>query len=165
MPSRSANAAALSSSDVRSAFRSWPNVNRPPFSDSKNAMVSLLRFDSAEVFFVERYMMLLVLMIADVLDQDEFNEPVILNNVNCSIAATESNRAMAFPVTLQWFIVKTRKPSDSLKTIELNRTNPSHEVLDNMARTLTQVLLGARGKSDRFDHDATIAWPGTDVNL
>ena len=96
-------------------------------------------------------------MFANVLDQDELYEPLILNDIYGSIAATESDRPVPFPGTVQGLIVIARKPSNSLKTIKLNSTNPGRKVLDDMARTFAQVFLGARGKRDRLDHDVRIA--------
>ena len=99
-------------------------------------------------------------MFADVLDQDELDETVILNNIDGSIGAAESDRAVTFPGPVQGLIVIARKPSNSFKTIKLNSTNPGHKVLDNMARTFAQVFLGEWGKSDRIDHDVRIARRG-----
>jgi len=99
-------------------------------------------------------------MFADVFDQDKFDEPIILNYIYGSIAAAQSDRPVTFPGTVQGLIVIARKPSNSLKTIKLNSTNPGHKVLDNMARTFAQIFLGARGKRDRLDHDVRIARRG-----
>jgi hypothetical protein len=44
-----------------------------------------------------------------------------------------------------------------LKSLSLNRTNPSHQIAHDMARTLPKVLLGARRKGDRIDHWQRIA--------
>src|SRR5690606_17484029 len=96
MESRSEKTAKLSSSDSRRADSAPPSVSGPPISRSRNFSSVALGLRG-----------FLVVMLVYFLDKRCFDRAIFRDDVNSPVCLTESNCAVAFPLTAQQVVSKS----------------------------------------------------------
>jgi hypothetical protein len=88
-----------------------------------------------------------IVVLADFLDRYEL-DALASDHIDRPIASAQSDRALAGASTPEWFVVVAGHLSHVVESIGFNRSDPNHQVNDDMAWEAPKLFLGGPGQFD-----------------